>query len=262
MKQLTNRNGIVVPEIGLGTFPFQGQEMSDIIKESVNIGYRIIDTADDYRGESGIGMAIKELTEKNICKREDLFIQTKISDNNAHADEPLVAVYFNEHSKFMQRHTAAEVVREKVSISLRELQTDYIDSLLIHYPYPGFYVDIWKEMIKLKDEGIVRYIGVSNFHERHIERLIQETGVCPEINEVYASPIGIKQEIVDFCNNHNCIFMTYSPLMDLSANRLPQKPLVAIAKRYNKSIAQVVLRWNIERGCLPLPKSKNPKRLE
>lgn len=262
MIELKNKNGGVIPPVGLGTFPFQGKEMGDVVMQAYKIGYRLFDTADDYRGESGIGMAINKMETEGICTREDMFLQTKISDNNAHADEPLVAVYFNEYSKFMKRHTAAEVVREKVSISLRELQTDYIDSLLIHYPYPGFYVDIWKEMINLKDEGIVRYIGVSNFHERHIERLIQETGVCPEINEVYASPIGTKQKIVDFCNSHNCLFMTYSPLMDLAANRLPQEPLLAIAKRYNKSIAQVVLRWNLERGCLPLPKSKNPIRLE
>lgn len=262
MKELKNKKGEVIPPIGLGTFPFQGKEMADIVVHAFRIGYRLFDTADDYRGESGIGLAIKELEKQGVSSRSDLFIQTKISDNNAHADEPLVAVYFNEYSNFMKRHTAAEIVREKVSISLHELGTDYLDSLLIHYPYPGFYIDIWKEMIKLKEEGVVRYIGVSNFHERHIERLIQETGICPEINEVYASPIGIKQEIVDYCNNHNCLFITYSPLMDLAAKRIPQEPLHAIAQKYNKSIAQVVLRWNIDRGCLPLPKSKNSIRLE
>ncbi|RGJ36335.1 aldo/keto reductase [Bacteroides sp. 4_1_36] len=246
--------------IGLGTFPFQGRVMADMVFNASKIGYRLFDTADDYRGEFGIGLAVSELGSLGLT-REDLFLQTKISDNNAHADEPLIGVYFNEKSMFMKRHTAAEVVREKVSISLREMRTNYIDSLLIHYPYPAYYIDIWKEMIKLKEEGIVRYIGVSNFHERHIENLIHETGVCPEINEVYVSPIGTKQGIIDYCNEHNCLIMTYSPLMDLASDRIPLEPLKTIATKYSKSIAQIILRWNVERGCLPLPKSKKTNRL-
>lgn len=258
--KLTNKKGVEIPMIGLGTFPFQGRVMADMVFNASKIGYRLFDTADDYRGEFGIGLAVSELGSLGLT-REDLFFQTKISDNNAHADEPLIGVYFNEKSMFMKRHTAAEVVREKVSISLREMRTNYIDSLLIHYPYPAYYIDIWKEMIKLKEEGIVRYIGVSNFHERHIENLIHETGVCPEINEVYVSPIGTKQGIIDYCNEHNCLIMTYSPLMDLASDRIPLEPLKTIATKYSKSIAQIMLRWNVERGCLPLPKSKKTNRL-
>ncbi|WP_233556112.1 MULTISPECIES: aldo/keto reductase family protein [Bacteroides] len=258
--KLTNKKGVEIPMIGLGTFPFQGRVMADMVFNASKIGYRLFDTADDYRGEFGIGLAVSELGSLGLT-REDLFLQTKISDNNAHADEPLIGVYFNEKSMFMKRHTAAEVVREKVSISLREMRTNYIDSLLIHYPYPAYYIDIWKEMIKLKEEGIVRYIGVSNFHERHIENLIHETGVCPEINEVYVSPIGTKQGIIDYCNEHNCLIMTYSPLMDLASDRIPLEPLKTIATKYSKSIAQIILRWNVERGCLPLPKSKKTNRL-
>lgn len=258
--KLTNKKGVEIPMIGLGTFPFQGRVMADMVFNASKIGYRLFDTADDYRGEFGIGLAVSELGSLGLT-REDLFLQTKISDNNAHADEPLIGVYFNEKSMFMKRHTAAEVVREKVSISLREMRTNYIDSLLIHYPYPAYYIDIWKEMIKLKEEGIVRYIGVSNFHERHIENLIHETGVCPEINEVYVSPIGTKQGIIDYCNEHNCLIMTYSPLMDLASDRIPLEPLKTIATKYSKSIAQIILRWNVQRGCLPLPKSKKTNRL-
>lgn len=262
MKQLTNKNGIVVPGLGLGTFPFQGREMAEIIKESVNIGYRMFDTADDYRGEIGIGMAVKELTEKKICKREDLFLQTKISDNNAHSDEPLIGIYFNANHPFMHRHTVREIVREKVSISLQSMNSSYLDSLLIHYPYPNYFVDIWKEMILLKEEGIVRYIGVSNFHIRHLEQLLKETGVFPDINEIYISPISTKDEVVTYCLNNGCIPMTYSPLMDLSSNRLPREYLESLSKVYNKSIAQIILRWNVERGCIPLPKSKSTNRLK
>ncbi len=262
MLELKNKKGNVIPSVGLGTYPFQGKEMADMVMQAYKIGYRLFDTADDYCGEAGIGMAIKELVEKGICSREDLFLQTKISDNNAHADEPLVGVYFNPNHPFMHRHTAGDVVREKVENSLREMNTNYIDSLLIHYPYPQYFVDIWKEMIKLKEEGLVRYIGVSNFHVRHLINLIDSTGVMPDINECYVSPIGIKKEMVNFCNEHGCLVMTYSPLMDLASSRISDASFAPMMAKHKKSAAQIILRWNIERGCLPLPKSKNPKRLE
>lgn len=262
MIQLLNKAGDGIPFLGLGTFPFRGREMADVVKHAVRSGYRLFDTSDDYHGESGIGLAIKEMENEGLAKREDIFIQTKISDNNASSKDPLKGVFFNPDSKFMKRHTAEEVVREKVSNSLRELKTNYIDALLIHYPFPGYIVDIWKTMIALKSEGIVRYIGVSNFHERHIEILKHETGITPDINECYSSPIGSKQQLVEYCANNNCLFETYSPLKDLADKRISEKELLPIMQKYNKSIAQVILRWNIERGCLPLPRSKNPKRIK
>ena len=260
MIQLSNKNGVEIPYIGLGTFPLQGKSMSDMALLALKIGYRLLDTADDYRGESGIGSAIKELDSLGL-KREDLFIQTKISSDAAQEDEPFKGIYFTPNSKFMQRHTVDEIVREKVAKSLREMNTDYIDSLLIHLPYPGYIVDIWKAMIELKKEGFVRYIGVSNFNERHIDKLISETGMTPEINELYVSPIGIKQDIVDYCNKHNILVMPYSPLMDVAHGKIPTEKLQPIMSKYKKSLAQIVLRWNVERGCLPLPKTKNSIRL-
>lgn len=262
MKVLKTANGKEIPQIGLGTFPFEGNVMANMVRDAMKVGYRLFDTADDYRGEFGIGIAIKELQKEGSFKREDIFVQTKVSDNNAHADEPLSGIYFNPHSKFMLRHSVEELVREKVHNSLMELGTTYLDSLLIHYPFPNYLVDIWKIMIDLKQEGKVRYIGVSNFHKRHIEKLIKETTVAPDINECYASPIGSKQELVDYCNSINCLFMTYSPLMDLSAGRIEAYKLKEICSKYGKSEAQIILRWNIERGCMPLPKTKSFKRLE
>ena len=262
MTQLANKLGQTIPQIGLGTFPFEGRIMADMVINASNVGYRLFDTADDYRGESGIGLAISELAEKTGLTREDLFLQTKISDNNAHPDEPLKGVYFNPDSKFMQRHSVEELVREKVENSLREMKTTYIDSLLIHYPFPEYKVDIWKTMIELKKEGVVRYIGVSNFHEDHIKELIDATGVAPEINEMYLSPIGTKQSLVDYCESIGCVLHTYSPLMDVAAKRIPVDVMQPIADKYHKSLAQIVLRWNIDRGCYPLPKTKSPARLQ
>lgn len=254
---LTTKNGNVIKPIGLGTFPFQGEEMAKIVCCAVESGYNIIDTADDYRGETGIGLAISS---KQI-KREEVFLQTKISNDTAYADEPLAGKYFNPYSPVMKRHTVEEIVREKVSVSLREMKTDYIDSLLIHYPYPNYFEKIWDVMISMQKEGVVRYIGVSNFRPKHIE-VLKASGKVPDINEIYVSPIGTKQDEVTYCQTNGIQIMTYSPLMDIHGGRIHEETFKALMKKYSKSLSQIILRWNIDRGCIPLPKSKNPKRIK
>ena len=261
MIQLYTKNGNVVPPVGLGTFPMQGNELSNATKECIKAGYRLIDTSDDYEGEIGIGLGCQSLIDEGFCKREDIFIQTKISNNDSYNDEPLRAIYFTENSCFMRRHTIEDIVREKVETSLRELKTDYLDSLLLHFPYEPFYIDAWKVLIKIQEEGIARYIGVSNFHPRHIERLVEKTGITPTMNEIYLSPIGAKEDQVQYANNKGIVLMTYSPLMDLMHNRIPTDYLEVLSQKYKKTIAQIVLRWNIDRGSIPLPKSSNINRL-
>lgn len=262
MNKLTAANNTKIAMVGLGTFPLLGNTLSRIVEKAINIGYQLIDTADDYRGETGIGDAIHKLTELKKIEREDVFIQTKISADNSHFPEPLSGVYFNKYSFFMRRHSVEEIVREKVSISLREMQTDYLDSLLIHLPYEDYFIPIWQTMIQLKEEGKIRYIGVSNFHKRHIEQLRKTTGVIPDINEIYVSPIGTKQDQLDYANENNIQIMTYSPLMDLQAGRIDTSYLQPLIKKYDKSAAQIILRWNIERGCIPLSKTKSEQRLK
>jgi len=259
-KRLLTKDGCEVPMVGLGTFPFQGEVMAEAVCAAFKCGYRLFDTADDYRGEPGIGLALTRLAEDGIG-REQLFLQTKISDDSAHSDDPLSGMYFNANSDFMRRHSVGEIVREKVTRSLRMMGTDYLDSVLIHYPYPGYYCDIWKELVTLKGEGKIRYIGVSNFRVRHMENLIRETGVNPDINELYLSPLSVKADEVRFCHEHSCVPMAYSPLMDLAAGRLSGTALQEIAEARDKSVAQIVLRWNIERGCFVLPKTKSTERL-
>lgn len=260
MIELVNAKGESIPYIGLGTFPLQGREMADMVKQAVKVGYRLFDTADDYRGEFGIGVAVKELEKEGVCKREDLFLQTKISSDSSYVNEPLEGIYFNKYSRFMKRHTVEDLVFEKVANSLREMKTDYIDSLLIHLPYPGYIEEIWEAMMKLKKQGKVRYIGVSNFHQRHIEA-IWKLGEAPAINEIYISPIGTKQDQVVYHRSNEILLMTYSPLMDLANHRIPLDKMKPIMEKYEKSAAQVILRWNVDRGCLPLPKTKNIRRL-
>lgn len=260
MHKLTTASGQEIPLIGLGTYPLQGEAMAKMVIEAFKTGFRLIDTADDYRGETGLGLALSRLQNETGLNREDVFIQTKISQDNAHGDEPLEGIWFNKLSKYQNRHSVEEVVMDKVNISLRELQTEYLDSLLIHYPFPGFYEEIWDIMMRLKREGKVRYIGVSNFHPIHIEKL-KALGECPSINQIYISPIGTKQEDVDFSAKNDTQIMTYSPLVDVVHGGLDDSILVPIAEKYGKSKPQIIIRWNIDRGCLPLPRTSNPKRL-
>ena len=260
MKSLKTLSDAIVPPVGLGTFPFQGRKMADVVKSALKNGYRLIDTSDDYRGEKGIGIAISELGELGL-KREDIFVQTKITDNDSYLDEPLSGVYFNKYSSFMKKHTVEEIVREKVCDSLYEMKIDYLDSLLIHQPYPDFIEEIWDVFIKLKKEGVVRYIGVSNFYARHLEQL-RNTEVFPEINQIYLSPIGIRQSDVDYCNNHGVQLMTYSPLIDIRTGRLPKSSPIFkdLQNKYNKTLSQIILRWNIDRGSMPMARSSNTLR--
>lgn len=257
MEKFCTKSGRPLSLVGLGTFPFQGEEMAKIVELAISLGYNVIDTADDYRGETGLGYAIKS----GQFKREDIFLQTKISNNTAYADEPLAGKFFSHYSPVMKRHTVDEIVREKIETSLREMQTDYLDSVLIHYPYPDFYEEIWQTLISLKNEGIIRYIGCSNFHVRHIEMLKKTSGVSPEINEIYMSPIGTKNEDVDYARDNKILLMSYSPLMDLAINNIPHEHFVSLMQKYKKSMAQVILRWNVERGSIPLAKSKSSIRL-
>lgn len=257
MQKLVTASGKPVSKVGLGTFPLQGEAMARNMEEAVALGYNIIDTADDYRGETGIGLAVKG----GKIKREDVFLQTKISNNTAYTDEPLAGKFFNRYTPVMQRHTVDEIVREKVQVSLREMQTDYLDSVLIHYPYQDYYEEIWQTLVALQKEGVIRYIGCSNFHIRHIERLKETSGVMPAINEIYISPIGTKVEDVEYAERNGIQLMTYSPLMDIAIGKIPEEHFTALMQKYQKSLAQIVLRWNVERGCIPLAKSKNPQRL-
>lgn len=257
MKALRTASNAIVPPVGLGTYPFQGKEMAAVVKSALKHGYRLIDTADDYRGEHGIGLAVTELQELEL-KREDIFLQTKITDNDSYIDEPLSGVFFNRYSSFMKRHSVEEIVREKVNDSLYEMKTDYIDSLLIHQPYPDYIEEIWDVFIQLKKEGVVRYIGVSNFYVRHLE-LLKGAEVFPEINQIYLSPIGTRQDDVDYCNRHGVQLMTYSPLIDTRTGRIPKNSPIftSLQKKYKKSLSQIILRWNIDRGSMPMARSRN-----
>lgn len=256
MIKLETKNGTVVPEVGLGTFGLTAEAFS----KAIEVGYRLIDTSDDYRNEMMIGQQLESLYKKSIISREDLFIQTKVSDDASFCDDPLNGVFFWKNSPLMQRHSVEEVMREKIQTSKRRLKTDYLDSVLLHFPYPDYFVEMWDVLCRIKEEEHIRYIGVSNFSERHFKALSKKCEK-PSINQTYFSPIGCRQGISDYCNMNEILMMTYSPLMDYHRKMINYPIITDCAGKYGKSPSQIILRWNIERGSIPCPKSNNSIRL-
>ena len=259
--EMHSKNGEKVPLIGLGTYPMKGEKAAKSVYNAIEIGYRIIDTSDDYQNEDGIGDGCNEAIRNNIVTREELFLQTKISDNHTYPNDPLAGVYFCENSTFMKKHSVKEVVLEKIEQSLRNLKTDYLDSVLIHLPYVGFFTQIWETLCQLKEEGVVRYIGVSNCRERHFE-LLKEAKYQPDIHQFYMSPVCTKEDVQLLCNKRDVQMMTYSPLIDIRRRMLDPNTFSLLTNKYNKSNAQILLRWNIEKGSIPLPKSESVERLK
>jgi diketogulonate reductase-like aldo/keto reductase len=262
MKSIILPNGIEIPPIGIGTYPLQGEPLINIVDEAVALGYRLIDTSDDYKNEEDIGIAVKTLIANKNYARKDFFLQTKISDNASWLGDSLTGKYFCKYSEYMKTVSVYDVVEEKVFNSMNLLKTDYLDCVLIHVPYPDFYVEIWKSLENLYKKGYIKVIGVSNFIEKHIETIKKECEILPMINQIYMSPIGTKKTLVNYCIKNNIQIMTYSPLKDIKSKLHNNTIILKLCEKYDKSVAQILLRWNIQCGSIPLPKTANKNRLK
>ena len=269
MNRIILSNGVEMPAIGMGTYPLNGQVLTETVDAAYKAGYRLFDTSDNYYNEEDLGISLKSLYDNTDARREELFLVSKISDElyrpGTLGGGSNKGMYFWKSSPVMQKENAVHsVVNEKVNNSLRLLKTDYLDLLLMHWPYPDFFEEIWHEMECLYKEGKVRAIGVCNCRERHFEKLQVNTSVRPMVNQFEASPINTKEKLVDYCHKSGIHIMIYSPLMSL---RLKSKPeyniyLQKLSEKYQKDNAQIVLRFDIQRGLIPIPKSSNKERLE
>ncbi|WP_242785067.1 aldo/keto reductase [Bacillus cereus] len=232
----TLHNGVKMPMIGLGVYKAkEGDEVKQAVKTALEVGYRSIDTATVYENESGVGEAIRE----SGIPREDLFITTKVWNDDQGYEETLEAF-------------------EK---SLKKLQMDYVDLYLIHWPVRGKYVDTYRALEKLYEEGKVRAIGVSNFHKHHLELLLQNCKVKPMVNQVELHPMLTQFELRNYCQDEQIQMEAWSPLM--RGGEVFQHPIIqAIANKYEKTPAQVILRWDIQSGIVTIPKSVTPSRIK
>jgi len=233
---VTLNNGLQMPQIGLGTWPLKDHDAAPVMVTAIEAGYRHIDTAYRYGNQRGVGQGVCD----SGIAREELFITSKLD------------------GEFQGENRAIAGLDE----CLRQLQMDYVDLLLIHWPLPqrNDYVSTWKTFETLVASGKVRSIGVSNFTPAHLDHLLAETTICPATNQIQLSPRITRPDQVAYGRTHNIVTVSWSPLGQ-GSDLLSDPTLAAIAQKYGKTAAQVVLRWNIELGLVPIPKSANPVRL-
>ncbi|MCP4163062.1 MAG: aldo/keto reductase [Deltaproteobacteria bacterium] len=226
-------DGNEMPSIGLGTYSALGKEAVKAVTWAIEAGYRLIDTATFYGNEKEIGDAI----EKSLVNRSDLFVTSKVWQTDHGKIKPFAAI-------------------EK---SLSLLKTDYLDLYLIHWPSPGTRLETWKTLTKIVEKGLTKSIGVSNFTIEHLEELKSVSGVIPAINQIEFHPFQFESELLEYCNERSIVVQAHTPLVRCRKNEIPE--LVRLEEKYGKTPAQILLRWCIQHGTIPLPKSSNKDRI-
>jgi len=251
-------NGVGMPCIGMGTYPLQGKAMLKAVVAATQFGYRAFDTAHAYGNEASLGQSLREAYKQNGLKREDVFITSKIGEKleNGIPDGNLFYASYPNEKRDIKR-----IVTNQLYEILKNLQTDYLDLLLIHWPHPDFLVEIWEAIIDQYHAGKVRAIGVSNCRERHIKRLIDAGTLCPMVNQFERHPLNNQKGLIKYCQESGIQVEAFSPLLMMN-NKLMKSPVLeSLSHKYTKTIPQIILRWNIQQGVIPIPKSGNPVRL-
>ncbi|UQW99020.1 aldo/keto reductase [Rummeliibacillus sp. G93] len=236
---VTLNNGNEMPAVGYGTFRVKdSNELSDMVVVAIKEGYRHIDTAHIYQNEESVGLGIKKAIDEGLVTREELFVTSKVWNDGLTYDETIAA--YEE--------------------SLRKLGLDYLDLYIIHWPgLDENYVEVYKALEELYNNKRVKNIGVSNFHVHHLETLLSKTSVVPAVNQIEFQPKLTQVEVREYCKKHGIQVEAWSPLMN--GEILNHEVLVDIAKKYNKSTAQIVLKWDLENDVITIPKSMTPSRI-
>jgi 2,5-diketo-D-gluconate reductase A len=229
-------HGAQMPALGLGTSPMNDDDTARAVEHALGLGYRLVDTAENYGNEVGVGRGIRAAG----VSRDDVFLTTKFNRKWHSVDGP----------------------RQALEASLERLALDYVDLLLIHWPNPdqGTYVDAWRGVADLLDAGVVRAIGTSNFKASHLQRLLDETGVVPDVNQIQLSPHITRTDRRDFHAAHGIVTESWSPLGN-GGDLLAEPTVQSLAQAHDRTPAQVVLRWHLQHDLVPIPKSGSPDRL-
>ncbi|PAK55644.1 aldo/keto reductase [Paenibacillus sp. 7541] len=234
----TLSNGVRMPWLGLGVFKVEeGSEVVDAVRTAIMNGYRSIDTAAIYGNEQGVGQGIREGLEAAGLERDKLFVTSKVWNSDLGYEATLAAY----------------------EQSLDKLGLGYLDLYLIHWPVEGKYKEAWRALEMLYKQGRVRAIGVSNFHIHHLEELMKDSTIKPMVNQVEYHPRLTQKELHAFCRAHGIQLEAWSPLMQ--GQLLEQEELQELAAKYNKSVAQIILRWDLQNGVVTIPKSIREHRI-
>jgi len=229
-------NGVDMPWVGLGVFRMDNDDDTQIvIEKALAMGYRHVDTAAYYDNEEAVGKAIKS----SGIPREEVFITTKV---------------WNEDQR-------KGVVLKAFEDSLRKLDMEYVDLYLVHWPVPGKFKETWKVFEEIYKSGRAKAIGVSNFKKHHLEELKEVMTITPAVNQIELHPYLIQQEDLDYCNENNIRVEAWSPFAANKFNLFDEQIIQDIARNHEKSPAQVILRWDHQRGVVVIPKSSHEKRL-
>ena len=231
-------NGVKMPWFGLGVFKVEeGPELVNAVKTAITHGYRSIDTAAIYANEEGVGKGIEEGLKAAGISREELFVTSKVWNSDL-GYESTIAAYER---------------------SLQKLGLDYLDLYLIHWPVEGEYKEAWRALETLYKEGKVKAIGVSNFQIHHLEDLFKDAEVKPMVNQVERHPRLTQKELQAFCQKNDIQLEAWSPLMQ--GELLSNEVIKEIADKHNKSVAQTILRWDLQQGVVVIPKSTKEHRI-
>jgi len=236
-------NGVEIPCVGFGTWQTpDGDVCVSSVLSAIEAGYRHIDTAQGYGNEESVGIAVK----KSGVPRKELFITSKLT-NSEHGYEKTLAAFEG---------------------TMKKLDMDYLDLFLIHWPNPVAFRNNWQEanagswkaFEELYRAGRIRSIGISNFHPHHIVELMKTATVAPMVNQIRLAPGDTQDEVVDYCRSKDMVLEAYSPLGIGKIFEVPE--MKRLAEKYDRSIAQICIRWSLQRGYLPLPKSVTPARIK
>lgn len=230
----TLNNGVEIPYFGLGVYlSEEGKEVEQAVRWALEAGYRHVDTASIYGNEEGVGRAVAE----SDVPRADIFVTSKVWNKDQGYDTTLRAF----------------------DASMERLGLDVLDLYLVHWPVAGKYKDTWKALERLYREKRVRAIGVSNFLQHHLEDLLGAAEVVPAVDQLEFHPYLVQQSLQDYCKAKGIQYEAWSPLMQGEIFKLPE--MKELAEKYGKTIAQVVLRWNLQKGVVTIPKSSKKERI-